>query len=296
MGVPRRQRRLAGRYARVDGIGYKMPIDSWEAAAVIAAFPCDWGAARALLPDGEIHPMKFGRKALLVVTVIDYRKTDIGSYIEYSIAIACTHGSRPALPYLPALFRKRYGTGQYVHDLPVSTEISVKGGKGIWGMPKHQANLDFREGKSWISSQYDLEGSMVSRLDVKRPSSIRVPLNTGAANYCMFRGMIFRSFIYFRGKAGMQVMRPGSARFILGDHPRADALNALQHRPDPLFAAYIPSVNGVLDDYFDCWFMTAPDPVEKQIGEGLETTHPLGFSEEWLAPPLRDPAFDLDKD
>ena len=29
--------------------------------------------------------------------------------------------------------------GQYVWDLPVSTEISVKGGKGIWGTPKHQA-------------------------------------------------------------------------------------------------------------------------------------------------------------
>ena len=296
MGVPRRQRRLAGRYARVDGIGYKMPIDSWEAAAVIAAFPCDWEAARALLPDGEVHPMKFGRKAVLIVTVIDYRKTDIGSYIEYSIAIACTHGQRPAMPYLPALFRKGYGTGQYVHDLPVSTEISVKGGKGIWGMPKHQANLDFREGKSWISSQYDLDGGMVSRLDMKRPSSIWAPLNTGAANYCMFRGMICRSFIYFRGKAGMHLMKPGSARFILGDHPRADALKTLNHRPDPLFAAYIPSVNGVLDDYFDCWFVTSPDPIEGQVGEGLETTHPLGFGEEWLAPPLRDPAFDLDKD
>ena len=37
----------------------------------------------------------------------------------------------------------KYGTGQYVFDLPVCSEISVKGGKGIWGMPKHQANLDF---------------------------------------------------------------------------------------------------------------------------------------------------------
>jgi len=37
--------------------------------------------------------------------VIDYRKTDIGSYIEYSLAIACTKGARPAPRLLPAIFR-----------------------------------------------------------------------------------------------------------------------------------------------------------------------------------------------
>ena len=46
-------------------------------------------------------------------------------------------------PLLPLVFQKTFGLGQYVVDLPVSTEVSVKGGKGIWGMPKHQANLDF---------------------------------------------------------------------------------------------------------------------------------------------------------
>src|SRR5688572_14031570 len=244
MSGPRRLARQAGRHALVDGIPFVLPVNSEKTPALMAAFPIDPNEAAKLIPGNEIHPLRLWNKALLVVTVIDYRVTDIGKYIEYSIAIGCTHGRRRAPRLLPLLMRKTFGMGQFVIDLPVSTEISVKGGKGIWGMPKHQANLDFREGKSWISSQYDLEGSMVSRLDVKRPSSIRVPLNTGAANYCMFRGMIFRSFIYFRGKAGMQVMRPGSARFILGDHPRADALNALQHRPDPLFAAYIPSVNG----------------------------------------------------
>lgn len=296
MGVPKRQTRLTGRHAVVDGIRYEMPIDSWEAAAVIAAFPADYDAARHLLPEGDIHPFRFGRKALLIVTVIDYRKTDIGSYIEYSIAVACTHGTKPAAPFLPALFRKTYGTGQYVHDLPVSTEVSVKGGKGIWGMPKHQANLDFKEGRAWVSAQYDLDGQMVTRLDVKRPQRIWAPINTGAANYCMFRGMIYRSFIYFRGKAGVGLMKPGSARLILGDHPRAAPLKALGLGAEPVFTAYIPSVKGVLDDYFDCWFVTTPEPLEGMAGEGLETTYPLGYAEDWLAPPMRDPAFDLDKD
>lgn len=295
MAFPKRQKEIAGKHGYVDGIRYVMPIDSSESAAVIAAFPCNLDAARALIPDGYVQPFSLFGRALLIVTVIDYRKTDIGSYIEYSIAIACTKGRKPAPPILPAIFRGSFGTGQFVHDLPVSTEVSVKGGRGIWGMPKHQANLDFVEGKAWVSSQYDLDGQMVSRFDVRVPRSFPIPLNTGAANYCVFRGMMMRSYIYFRGKAGVHLLKRGAARFILGDHPKADLLRTLEHRPDPLFAAYIPSVTGLLDDYFDCWFITSDTEPAQPFSAGLEATYPLGYGQDRLPPPARDPGFDPDR-
>ena len=136
---------------------------------------------------------------------------------------------------------------------------------------------------------------MVSRFDVRQPSKFWLPLNMGAANYCQFRGMIMRSFIYFKGKAGVHFMRPDAARFILGDHPNADPIRSLEHRPTPLFAAYIPDVQGVLDDYFDCWFITSDMRPDMPFGAGLEATYPLGYSEDWLDPPDRDPNFDLDR-
>jgi hypothetical protein len=296
MGIPRRQQEIQGRHGYVDGIRYEMPVNSWDASAIIAAFPCNYAAAAKLIPDGYVHPFRYFGKALLVITVIDYRKTDIGAYIEYSVAIACTKGRHKAPPLLPALFQKSFGTGQFVVDLPVSSEISVKGGRGIWGMPKHQANLDFKTGKTWVSSQYDLDGKMVSRFDLRVPSKHWVPLNMGAANYCQFRGMIMRSFIYFKGKAGLHLMAPNSARFVLGDHPNADFLRPLEHSPSPLFAAHVPQVQGLLDDYFDCWFVTPADRPEGPLGAGLETTYPLGYSEDWLAPPKRNPEFNLDKE
>lgn len=296
MARPARQKELEGRHAYVDGIRYAMPVDSWQAAAVIAAFPCNYEAAAALIPDGYVQPFRLWKNALLLVTVIDYRKTDIGSYIEYSIAIACTRGGRRPPRLLPALFQRAYGTGQFVVDLPVSTEVSVKGGRGIWGMPKHQANLDFAEGRAWVSAQYDLDGRMVGRFDVRVPRRFPLPLDMGAANYCQFRGMIMRSFIYFQGQAGVHLMKPGSARFILGDHPRAEKLLSLEHRPDPIFAAYIPHVRGLLDDYFDCWFVTPKERPDLPLGDGLEATYPLGYGQTRLPPPARDPGFDLDKE
>lgn len=297
MTRPARQKELEGRHAYVDGIRYVMPVDSSRAASIIAAFPCNYEAAAALIPDGGyVQPFRLWNNALLIVTVIDYRETDIGSYIEYSIAIACTRGGRRPPRLLPALFQRAYGTGQFVIDLPVSTEVSVKGGRGIWGMPKHQANLDFAEGRVWVSAQYDLDDRMVGRFDVRVPSRYPLPLDMGAANYCQFRGMIMRSFIYFKGNAGVHLMKPGSARFILGDHPRAEKLLTLEHRPDPIFAAYIPDVRGLLDDYFDCWFVTPDERPDHPLGAGLEATYPLGYGQTRLSPPARDPGFDLDRE
>ena len=286
MAVPARQHRLEGRHALVDGIPFTMPINSEQSPALMAAFSIDLDAARALIPGNEVHPFQLWKRGLLVVTVIDYRITDIGKYIEYSIAIACTHGKSPAPRLLPGLLMKTYGTGQYVWDLPVSSEVSVKGGKGIWGMPKHQASLDFLIGERWVSSQYDLDGQMLMRIDVKKPASAWLPLNMGAVNYCAFRGMLMKSYIYFKGKLGFWLFKPGAARLLIGDHPRMAPLKALDIRPEPIFAGFFPSTAGVLDDYLECWFLTEAQ-VPNQSIQGLESTYPLGQSQAWLAPPQR---------
>ena len=286
MAVPARQQRLAGRHALVDGLAFEMPINSEQSPALMAVFSIDADAAARLIPGNEVHPLRLWKRGLLVLSVINYVITDIGRYIEYSIAIACTHGKRPAPRLLPGLLMKTFGTGQYVWDLPVSSEVSVKGGKGIWGMPKHQASLDFIVGEQWVSSQYDLDGQMMMRVDVKKPSSAWLPVNTGAANYCAFRGMLMKSYIYFNGKLGFSLFKPGSARLLIGDHPRMAPLKTLDIDPTPIAAGFFPSTTGVLDDYFECWFLTEAQPPAQSM-QGLESTYPLAQSQQWLAPPAR---------
>ncbi|SFG70696.1 Acetoacetate decarboxylase (ADC) [Duganella sp. CF458] len=286
MNAPDRQKRLAGRYGLVDGIPFEMPINSEQSPALMAMFSIDADAAARLLPGGEVHPFRLWTRGLLVVTVIHYKITDIGSYIEYSIAIACTHGSRPAPRLLPAMMMKTFGTGQYVLDLPVSTEVSVKGGKGIWGMPKHQASLDFVIGDRWVSSQYDLDNQMLMRLDVAKPGTAWLPINMGAANYCAFRGMLMKSFIYFKGRLGLRIFDARGARLLIGDHPRMAPLRTLDIRPEPIAAGFFPSTQGVLDDHFECWFITEPAQRMAPM-QGLESTFPLGQSQAWLPAPAR---------
>jgi hypothetical protein len=286
--VPHRQRRLAGRHALVDGIPFVLPVDSTDTPALMAAFPVDRRAAARLLPGGELHPLTIpGGRGLLVVTVVNYARTDIGRYIEFSVAIACTHGSRPAPPLLPGLLRGSFGTGQYVVDLPVSSEISVKGGKGIWGMPKHRASLDFQVSDRAVSSQYEDDGRLGMLIEVERPPETRLPLRVAAVNYCAFRGMLMKSSIYLDGAADIALGRRARARLVLGDAPGAAALHGLGIAEQPLFTCFLPSTRGILDDHFECWFLTAEE-AGRTFGEPLQSVVGLGLSEEWPAPPQID--------
>jgi len=250
----------------------------------MAAFSINADKARALLPGNEIYPLRLWNKGVLVITVIDYRDTVIGKYIEYSIAIACTHGSRPAPRLLPAVFMNKYGTGQYVYDLPVSTEISVKGGKGIWGMPKHQANLDFVISDKTVSAQYDKDGQFAMKIEIEKPRNAWLPASMAASNYCQYRGLLLKSSLYFKARAGFTLRKRGAARLTIGDHPRVSALKELEIHEQPIFTAFIPAANGMLDDHFESWFLSFPEPPAVKP-EGFESVINLGLSEEWLAPP-----------
>jgi hypothetical protein len=281
--------RLSGRHALVDGIPFSLPVDSRDTPALMAVFPISAARAAKLIPGEEVHPLRLGGDVgLLVITVVDYKTTDIGSYIEFSIAIACTHGLAPAPALLPALLRGRHGTGQFVVDLPVSTEISVKGGKGIWGMPKHQANLDFVIDDDKVWSQYDLDGQLCCRIELDRPRWTGLPLSMAAVNYCAFRGMLNKSSVYFRGHAGFKLPLTRSARLTFGDHPRVAPLKGLQVRERPLFVGFFPETRGILDDHMESWFLTFATP-PTEAPEGLESVVDLGLGREWLTPP-NDPA------
>lgn len=285
MAIPKRIKRYRDRYALVDGIPYQMPIYAKNSPALMAGFSCDYEKANALLPGNELHALRLPNgRAVLLITVINYLDTSIGKYIEYSIAIACTHGRKPAPPMLPAMMMKTYGTGQYILDLPVSSEVSVKGGKGIWGMPKHQANLDFVITDDMVSSQYEKDGQFAFRIEIDRPTSPSFKLNIGTTNYCRYRNMLMASYIYFESKAGINLFKKANARLYIGDHPNVSYLRDLDINPDPFFTMFMPEANGVLDDHFDCWFMTYDEPPSR-MPEGFESVFHLGLSEEWLAPP-----------
>ncbi|GAA5067132.1 hypothetical protein HNP84_001082 [Thermocatellispora tengchongensis] len=281
-----RRRRTAGRFANVDGIPFRMPVETRGSPALLAVYPIEPEGTRAVLPE-ELHPCRVRGKGLLVIAVVDYRDTTIGSYVEFCIGVLCTRGARPAPPLSPLLLGRAFGTGLYIYDLPVSTEISVKGGLGIWGMPKRQANLDFVVGDTTVSSQYDLDGQIVMRVDVPRPAGAWLPLRFNGVGYGCFRGMLAKSSISLRGRMGVTLGGGPGSRLLIGDHERVAWLKGLGVPEErPLLTAFIPSMRGTLDDHVETWFLTSasrPPPPR----EGLDSVVGLGLSQDRLPPPDR---------
>lgn len=284
MGIPRRIKRQEGRHALVDGIPFPLPINAEKSPAIMAVYSVDANEAQNLLPGDELFAVRMFGRAFLVVAVMDYRITDIGEYIEFSIAIACTHGRKFGPGLLPGLLSGQPDIGQYVIDLPVSSEISVKGGKGIWGMPKHQANLDFQIGPDTVSSQYDLDGKLVAKITIDRPRSTLLPLNATAVNFCQFRGLLMKSYVHFKARMGLSIFEKRSARLVLGDHPRAQVLKKLRIGRKPIFTLFAPEIHGVLDDHLQSWFLSFATP-PSDTGEGMESVVDMGLGQEWLEPP-----------
>ena len=282
--IPKRIKNYTGRFSLVDGIPFKLPVSAVNSPALMAIFPINLEKAKDFLPGPKIQPFRLGKHGLLVVTVIDYRETPIGKYIEYSIAIACTHHKNPSFSLLPGFITNFINIGQYVVDLPVSSPISVKGGKGIWGMPKHQGHLDFKIGKDKVSSQYDLNGKLVAYVEIVPPKMIWIPVKVRASNYCSFRGMLMKSDILLNTKCGVNLFSKAKARFVIGNHPRLQGMKDLEIG-DAIATVFLPSITGTLDDYIESWFLDY-EQLPKKVPEGMESVINLSLSEKWLTPPI----------
>jgi len=285
MGVPKRIKRYEGRHALVDGIPFVMPVNSVDSPLLMAGFQIDAEKAADLLPGNELHPFRLlNGKGLLLINAIHYRENSIGRYIESSISIACTRGRKPAPRLLPALFKKKYGTGRFILDQPVSSEISVKSGKGIWGMPKHQANIAFEITKEHVSSQYEKDGKFAMRIEIDRSSGSRIPINAGIVNYCRFRNMLMASQTYVRGRAALKLFGWAKTRLYIGEHPRMAPLHELDIDGNAVFTLFIPAADTILDDRLERWFLTFEERPLKG-SEGMESVAELGLNEAWLEPP-----------
>lgn len=282
----RRDRWLAGKRAAVDGIEFEMPVANAPSPAISAVYSIDARAAAELLPGQELHPVQFGGRGALVVAVVDYQGTSIGTYVEFCLGIACTRGRRRWPLPLAVLFRQRSGLGVYIHDLPVSTEISVKGGRSIWGMAKRQASLDFVITGETVSSQYSLDDRLVARIDIPKPGTSPWPFRLSGVGYGAWRGLLTRSRIRMAGRAGIPWRSRGRCSLSFGDHPRAAPLHRLVVAERPLFCAFVPRAVGVLDDYVESWFVTG-DHRAPRPEFGLADVVGLGFSQDRLPDPDR---------
>jgi hypothetical protein len=97
-------------------------------------------------------------KPVVAVGLIQYKDSDLGAYDEIIVSVpvvleTCKSGNISNWLDLYAGFENRKG-GQYIIHIPVTSQVSVDGGRNLWGYPKILAPLEHHFTQNKIDSQF----------------------------------------------------------------------------------------------------------------------------------------------
>ncbi len=220
----------------LTGLRVEMPTRYLDFAMIGAEFYCSAAKARERMPSPRLHPVEpVPGKALLSLTALCYRHVDIlVPYSEFAIAIPVEYQSAETGESGPGLY--------YLH-LPVTTEDARWGGVELYGFPKYLADIVFDATKTTCRCRLRVEGREILYLEVTR-----IPTQTQSwhvVNYTIRGDQLVRSELRAEGQLG-EAEDPGGAWVVLGDHPVAEELRALEMELSCIRYQDVPQASGVL--------------------------------------------------
>ena len=179
------------RYSLVDGIPFELPVASHHSPALMAVVQHRRRpGGQACCPGSELHPLRLpGGRGVLMITVIDYTSTNIGKYIEFSIAIGVTHGLRPAPAVAAACFSR--GTTRWASTCttcPSAPRSLSRVAKASGVCPSTRPTSTFASTLRRCRASTILTVSWLCASLSASPAGPVCPLRMGSANFCQFRG------------------------------------------------------------------------------------------------------------
>jgi hypothetical protein len=181
----------------------------------------------ARLPSRRMKPLRMTPwHAITVISLFEYRDTDIGPYNEVCMSFPITL-DKPAGLLLGAMRELNRGPMAYIWHLPVTTEIARDLGIEAANYPKFLADIEFGRENGWLSCHLS-EGSRdiltisVRELDTKPRGHSRVYPITFRDDY------ILRCEEVFNMPQFGQSQKSADARLELGDHSIAEELRGLK--------------------------------------------------------------------
>jgi hypothetical protein len=240
-GVEQVEASIAGEQAR-------MPVFYRDARSFTVVLPANLMALRRIMPDRRFVPAQMLPGVGAVhLSAFEYFDTDIHPYKEFAIGVLLNSGQFLQVPcynILRQLMQNSFST--YIHHLPVTTEIALRGGVDLYNYPKFMASIDFEDGQEWVSCEVSVEGDLILRLKGRK-----VPANMSAVQkyFCNLYQSGQPQGAEFRINARKMGMAPGfgNAELVIGQsHPVARELNSLLLAPRPLLYIYQPSIQAIL--------------------------------------------------
>lgn len=217
----------------------KVPIFYQEARAISAIFPASIRRLRRILPESYRPVRIFPGVGLVSVSALEYRECDIRPYNELSIAVLLG----------PDGILRQYRSRRfhaYIHYLPVTTEIALRGGIDFYGFPKFLAGLDWADSDTELGCRFSEKGEPVlslfgRKLDTRPGGRMTFHARTwmdGRPQGTEFRIQAREEAVSWRGN---------HARLELSErHPIAKEMAELLLSRRPILYMYVPSFQAIL--------------------------------------------------
>jgi hypothetical protein len=125
----------------------EFPILYYDLRLLIAIFTAKIGGLKKLLPHPHFKPLEiWPGTGMLGIAAFEYHDTSIEPYNEIAITIPIKFPPGFVFPGLyPIASMRKNLFSVYIHHLPVTTEIALKGGIYFWNYPKFLAEITFQD-------------------------------------------------------------------------------------------------------------------------------------------------------
>lgn len=225
----------------------KLPIFYYDCTSITAIYTASKKQVKKYLHQKDIIPVEIlpGR-CLITFTAFEYRKTDIGPYNEFSIAIPLKTNKWDKLNLYSLYNLLKMNFMIHIWHLPVTTEIARATGVEFYGYPKFLGKIKFSQNKSHIECQLSEGNEHILTLRGKK-------MKTGKGKSMKITTYSFRDKIPLLANVIInpvkfrQSFSPSSAELILGEkHPISRELKDINLSKNPIGYFYAPLQEAIL--------------------------------------------------
>ncbi len=238
---------------------YRFPTFYADASCAIGIFHCDYAAAKAMMPDPSMEPVKMTKgRSLVIFSCYEYRNVmNVAPYNEIAMTIPVMSDNGMNVPVLSMLLGDKLKKfGYYVFNMPVTSLENRIRGRKIWGLPKDVEKIDIKQDgqlsttkasadgeepyfeltvpMNGSSQEFDVKSNLYSVLDSNRLTS--VTQFKGLFNLTKNMGTIFK-----------KTPNTNKGSLKIGKGPKADMLRALKIDGQAFQFRYSPSINACFD-------------------------------------------------
>jgi len=234
--------------ASLGGFRAKTPTFYRDARCFTLVLPANLLVARRLVPDRRFVPAQvLPGIGAVHLTAFEYYDTDIQPYNEFAIGILVNapHFQQvPGYNMLRQLLQNSFYT--YIHHLPVTTEVALRGGIDLYNYPKFMAGIEFSDTPEWITCDLKEGEDLICSVRGRKIPATRSAVMKYICHLFQYQQPQCAEF-KMNARQYAQTLGYGNAELEIGtSHPYALELKSLLISDRPFMYIYVPSMQAIL--------------------------------------------------